>query len=220
MAPADLGAPVTAGVLHYIHDPLCGWCYGAAPLVRSAREVIPVVAHGGGMMAGGRRQVVNEQLRGYVMQHDRRIANLTGQSFGEAYFNGLLRDPTAVFDSEPPTTAMLAADDLEGAGLDLLVRMQKAHYVEGRKIAQESVLTELAVEIGLPAKGFGEAFRAKRGAPTQEHFSQSIALLHRLGGNGFPTFALEKHGELEMLDVGGYVGHPAEWKSYLQAKTT
>lgn len=23
-------------VLHYIYDPLCGWCYGAAPLVRAA----------------------------------------------------------------------------------------------------------------------------------------------------------------------------------------
>ncbi|MEG1327174.1 MAG: DsbA family protein, partial [Janthinobacterium sp.] len=25
--------------LHYIFDPLCGWCYGAAPLVEAARAV-------------------------------------------------------------------------------------------------------------------------------------------------------------------------------------
>jgi putative protein-disulfide isomerase len=25
--------------LHYIFDPLCGWCYGAAPLVAAARTV-------------------------------------------------------------------------------------------------------------------------------------------------------------------------------------
>lgn len=25
--------------LHYIFDPLCGWCYGAAPLVEAARTV-------------------------------------------------------------------------------------------------------------------------------------------------------------------------------------
>ena len=26
-------------ILHYIYDPLCGWCYGAAPLVEAARAV-------------------------------------------------------------------------------------------------------------------------------------------------------------------------------------
>lgn len=27
--------------LHYIHDPLCGWCYGAAPLVRGLDGCAP-----------------------------------------------------------------------------------------------------------------------------------------------------------------------------------
>ncbi len=26
-------------ILHYIYDPLCGWCYGAAPLVQAARGI-------------------------------------------------------------------------------------------------------------------------------------------------------------------------------------
>ena len=26
-------------VLHYIHDPLCGWCYAASPLVAAARQM-------------------------------------------------------------------------------------------------------------------------------------------------------------------------------------
>lgn len=40
--------------LHYIFDPLCGWCYGAAPLVEAARTVpgLAVAFHGGGMLAG------------------------------------------------------------------------------------------------------------------------------------------------------------------------
>ena len=24
-------------ILHYIYDPLCGWCYGAKPLVQAAQ---------------------------------------------------------------------------------------------------------------------------------------------------------------------------------------
>ena len=124
-----------ATTLHYIYDPLCGWCYGAKPLIDAAREIVPVVAHSGGMMAGSHRRPVSAQLRDYVMPHDKRIAEYTGQAFGDAYFEGLLRDTRAVFDSAPPTTAILAAEQLAGRGLELLGRLQTAHYVEGRRIA-------------------------------------------------------------------------------------
>ena len=75
---------MVAPVLHYIYDPLCGWCYAAAPLVAAARAVVTVRAHGGGMMAGPNRQAVTPQLHAYVMPHDQRIAQLSGQPFGNA----------------------------------------------------------------------------------------------------------------------------------------
>jgi hypothetical protein len=64
------------------------------------------------MMSGSRRQVVTPALRDYVMPHDQRIASLTGLSFGQDYFDGLLRDETAVFDSTPPIAAILLAEQL------------------------------------------------------------------------------------------------------------
>jgi putative protein-disulfide isomerase len=143
--------------LHYIHDPFCGWCYGAAPLVKAARAVMPVRAHGGGMMAGARRQRVSAQLRDYVLPHDRRIAQLTGQCFGDAYADGLLRDTSAVFDSEPAIAAVLAADEVAGCGLDLLARLQEAHYVEGLRIADEAVLVGQASALGIDSGAFTEA---------------------------------------------------------------
>ena len=88
-----------ATTLHCIFDPLCGWCYAAAPLVEAAREVpgLRVELHGGGMMTGANRRAITPQWRDYVLPHDRRIAELTGQPFGEAYFEGLLRDGTAMY---------------------------------------------------------------------------------------------------------------------------
>ncbi len=55
--------------LHYIFDPLCGWCYGAAPLIEAARAIpgLDIALHGGGMMADGNRQPVTDALRRYVM---------------------------------------------------------------------------------------------------------------------------------------------------------
>ena len=206
----------TTPVLHYIYDPLCGWCYGAKPLIEAARGILPVVAHGGGMMTGGHRRPVTAQLRDYVMPHDQRIAELTGQPFGEAYCEGLLRDTTAVFDSEPPTGAILAAEQVAGRGLELLGRLQTAHYVEGRRIADENVLLALAADIGLDAEAFKAAFIAALGGLTQAHFKDSRALLARVGGQGFPTAVLEQSGRYQVIDLGGYLGKPQAFADWLR----
>ena len=75
--------------LHYIHDPLCGWCYGAAPLVRAARGTARVQAHGADMMAGAAHRTVTPESRQFAMTHDRRIAQASGQPFRQGYFEGL-----------------------------------------------------------------------------------------------------------------------------------
>ena len=208
----------TTPVLHYIYDPLCGWCYGAKPLIDVARGILPVVAHGGGMMAGAQRQPVSAQLRDYVMPHDHRIAQYTGQPFGEAYFEGLLCDTTAVFDSQPPTTAVLAAEQLAGRGLELLGRLQTAHYVEGRRIADIDVLMAIAAEMGLEAAGFRAAYDAASGEVTQAHFKASRGLLSRVGGQGFPTVVLEQSGQYQVIDLGPYLGKPEVFAAWLRQR--
>jgi len=204
-------------LLHYIHDPLCGWCYGAAPLVKAARDVLPVQAHAGGMMSGARRQPVTAELRGFVLPHDRRIAQLTGQPFGPAYADGLLRDTTAVFDSEPPIAAVLAADALAGRGLDLLARLQRAHYVEGRRIADTDVLADVAVDIGLERQAFVQAFEQARGAKVQAHIQATRELMSRIGAQGFPTLALEHgDGRWQPVDVSRFFGQPEDFATHLR----
>lgn len=207
-------------ILHYIYDPLCGWCYGAAPLVQAARGIsgLTIEAHGGGMMAGGNRQPVTEALRRYVMPHDERIAGLTGQVFGPDYVDGLLRDSGAVFDSAPPTTAILAAQALDGRGLDLLQRLQQAHYVEGRRIADPAELRRLAEDIGLDGMAFQAAFAATEGAATERHIAQSRELLARVRGTGFPTLALERDGAYELLEPARFLGRPSQWQADLRQR--
>ncbi|VVE80990.1 DsbA family protein [Pandoraea sputorum] len=215
-------APQTAhqATLHYIADSLCGWCYAAAPLVRAARDVagLDVAFHGGGMMAGPNAQPVTPQLRNYVMPHDHRIAALTGQPFGDAYFEGLLRDGTAVFDSAPPTAAVLAAEALAQRGLDMFAAVQRAHYVDGKRIADRDVLVDLAADLGLDREVFGKAFDAQDTNTLMQHFRDSRAWLTRMGGSGFPTFALEIDGQMERLEPGRYLGQPDAWRDALRER--
>ena len=208
-------------VLHYIHDPLCGWCYGAAPLVAAARSVLPVQAHGGGMMAGRNRRRVDAQLRDYVMPHDHRIAQMTGQAFSEHYFNGLLKDTDAVFDSAPPIAAVLAVQSIQGeaAGLDMLAAIQRAHYQQGRRISEVSTLTELAQTLGIEPAAFAAELQRVEQEDLANHIEASRELLNYVGGRGFPTFVLQRGDTLEVLDTGRWLGQPEEWADYLRGET-
>ncbi len=211
----DMSAQMSNPVLHYVFDPFCGWCYGAAPLLEAVRTVdgLAIVIHGGGMMAGAGRQRVTPELRSFVMQHDQRIAKLSGQPFGDAYNDVLLMDTTAVFDSEPPTTAILAAEESGSRGLDMLKRLQQAHFIEGQRIADTQVLLALGAELGFDKQAFASRYAALSGAATQQHISQSRTLLGRLGGQGFPTFALVRDNQATLLEFSRYLGRPDEWKA-------
>jgi putative protein-disulfide isomerase len=212
----DRNAP--AATLHYIYDPLCGWCYAAAPLVDAARSIpgLAIALHAGGMMSGANRRRIDARWRDYVIPHDRRIAQISGQPFGDAYFDGLLRDTSAMMDSTPPITAILAAQHSSGRGLDMLHRLQRAHYLEGRRIAEAPVLNELAADIGLDTVTFNAAMQRVAGMATARHIEESRALLSEVGGQGFPTFALQvPGGEWFALDIGPYLGKPEAWKQHL-----
>ena len=205
--------------LHYIYDPLCGWCYGAAPLVKAAREVLDVRPHGGGMMSGAHRQAVTPQLRAYVKQHDERIAQLTGQHFGRDYVDGLLNQTGVVLDSEPPTAAMLAAETIAGRGLDILAQLQIAHYVEGRPVADRTTLIEVATALGLDSSAFAEALDRLSGETVQTHIKETRKLMAEVGAQGFPSFVLETEGVLQIVDIAGYLGHPQAFQDWLRRQS-
>ena len=204
-------------ILHYIYDPLCGWCYAAAPLVEAARSIpgLTIALHAGGVMSGANRRRIDARWRDYVMPHDRRIAQVSGQAFGDAYFDGLLRDTSAVMDSTPPITAILAAQQSSGRGLDMLHRLQRAHYVEGLRIADAPVLSELAADIGLDPATFNAVMQHVGVTETARHIEESRALLSEMGGHGFPTFALQLPDRNQALDIGPYLGKPEAWKQHL-----
>jgi putative protein-disulfide isomerase len=204
--------------LHYIYDPFCGWCYAVAPLVAAARNVLVVQPHGGGMLAGGSRVQISPQFRAFVAPHDQSIAKASGQPFGDGYTKGLLFDTSAVLDSEAPIAAMLAAEQIAARGLDMIARLQIAHYVDGQRISERPVLIAIAKELGLDSQVFSSALVQVEGEVTRRHIAESRALMARIGGRGFPTFALEQNGHFRVIDAGSYLGKPQEWSAWLRTQ--
>lgn len=205
--------------LHYIYDPLCGWCYGAAPLLQAANQLadLEIELHAGGLWLGSRRQTMGTALRDYVRPHDERIQALTGQHFGEHYFNELLLNPAYTLDSEPPIRAIMAITRLGGSGLQLLARIQQSHYRDGLWIGHLPNLIALAKEQGVDE----EAFITHYGqADLAGHLALSQQWLRRLGGQGYPTLGLEKQGVLTPIPVAPFLGNPPEFVQKLKSLLT
>jgi len=193
--------------LHYVYDPLCGWCYGAAPLLQAAATIagLKIELHAGGLWLGSRRQPMGEALRDYVRPHDQRIEALTGQHFGERYFNELLLREGCLLDSELPIRAVLAVTALGGDGLVMLHRIQQSHYRDGIWIGEPAFLATLAAEQGISAEAFQQAYLQ---APLLQHLADSQGWMKRLGGQGYPTLGIERGGKLERIEVNQYLGEP------------
>lgn len=208
---------IPAATLHYVYDPFCGWCYAAAPLLTAASEVegLKVVAHGGGMLTGTNSKKMTAEWRDFVRPHEQRIAALSGQLFGAAYRDGTQFNYDVVLDSGPPTAGMLAAEEVSGAGLAMLKRLQVAYYVEGQPIAEERVILDLSSELGLEQIEFSTALEHATNQLV-EHFYSTQKLLARVGGRGFPTFAVEQNNEIVNLHLGQFLGKPQEFRLELE----
>ncbi|GGF87795.1 DsbA family protein [Azorhizobium oxalatiphilum] len=201
--------------LHYVHDPLCGWCYAAAPLVAAAmaQPDVELVLHGGGLFP--QPMQLPAAKRAYIREADARIAQMTGQVFGPAYLDGLLPDPAFTLYSLPPIAAILAAEELRaGAGPEMLKAIQSAHYVEGRRVIEAEVLVAIASGLGLDGGAFASALPRQ---PVEAHLVDTRQLMTRFGLGGFPGFVRERAGEWRVVPHGVFYGQPAAFVESLRA---
>jgi putative protein-disulfide isomerase len=203
-------------VLHYIYDPLCGWCYGAEPLVLAASNVdgLALRLHAGGLWTQPTR--LPEQMRQYIKQADARVGQMSGQPYGEPYLNGLLFDPELVLESRPVIAAVLAAQTLDpDKALPMLRGIQHAHYERGLHVVREETLKSIAAEIGLDAAAFAAALK---NVPVDAHIAESQELMNNVGAQGFPTFVLEIGNDWFAVPHGRFASAPAKFADWLDAQ--
>lgn len=203
--------------LHYIFDPLCGWCYAASPLIEAACRLpdIRLVPHGVGLLAGSNRRTITAEWRDYVANFDQRISQLSGQPIGQAYLDALSQREGDVLDSAPAVTAILSAGVVARRSLEMLHRIQHAHYVDGRNVSDPVVLHALAAGMGLDAQAFHATFQRLSGGPTDQHFRETRRFMERADAHDVPTLLVERGDVLEVIDMGSWLGQPKEFSEHL-----
>jgi putative protein-disulfide isomerase len=177
-------AAMTARFL-YLFDPLCGWCYGAAPAIRWLREQpgVVITPQPVGMFAW-EQAIPLSRMRDHIRPADARIAALTGQVFSEDYFRHVIDAPDGVVNSGPATLALFRAEQQSpGSSLGLLADIQTARYGLGRDVTAAAELEALAARHGI-ALDLGDA-AAEQAA--RRWAAEGAAMLERSGARGVPT---------------------------------
>ena len=182
---------LTPGTLIAIVDPLCGWCWGAAPaLTRLAASGHRLELVASGLFIGDRP--MTPEFATYAWDNDQRIRALTGQTFSEAYRDKVLGAADGRIDSGPATLALTAVQLREPQmGLVALHALQAARWVDGLDITAEPVVADVLRRAGITEETV-VAFLAEDEIVI-EALNQRAAfareLMEKLGARGVPTLA-------------------------------
>ena len=203
--------------LYWIIDPLCGWSYGALPLINRTAEHFTERQHilPGGLFIDAQRRRLDADWLAHVHEHDDRIAKLTGMPFGRAYKEELLARDGLLLDSLPVTRGLLA---LQQSGepadaLRFLNAIQTAWYRDGRDITRDEVVNAVIQHAtGLPVVN-GQVAESEARAAIQ----YGRMVLPQAAGAGFPCAVLvQEDGRYTRLPVSQYYGNPDAFMSLVK----
>ncbi|MDM0037458.1 DsbA family protein [Variovorax sp. J22G21] len=207
--------------LHYLFDPLCGWCYGAAPAVSGLSafpgvrlELLPT-----GLFSGEGARPMDDAFAAYAWSNDQRIERLTGQRFSEQYRNRVLGDRQRLFDSGPATVALSAVSLTDpGRELEALKAIQHARYVDGNDVTSLAALADLLGALGL------EEAAAKVAHPDADLLGANRArtgraqtLMREFGARGVPTLIAESGAKRWVVDHAAIYSNPQALIRQLEA---
>lgn len=177
--------------IQYLYDPLCGWCYGAARNIQTLLSLPTVVAELSptGLFAGKSAKKMDDALAEFAWSNDKRIAEMTGQSFSEAYRRNVLGDRKAPFDSANATLALTAvALTASHREFDALKAIQEMRYVDGGDITDLTALSDLLRALSL------DAAAARIAAPDADLIAinkartvAAMGTMINVGARGVPT---------------------------------
>ena len=185
----------------YLFDPLCGWCYGASPVIQQLGQQanIQLELAPSGLFAGGGR-TMDAAFADYAWSNDQRIAKLTGQRFTEAYRQNVLGRLGGRFDSATATLALTAVSLSEPLReLETLKALQEARYVQGLDTCDVSLVEKLLRDQGLAAAADRlAASDAELLAANASRIQKARRLMQTFGAQGVPALVVsdDKGGRL------------------------
>ncbi len=208
-------------LIHYLYDPLCGWCYGATTAVSALLEtpgfrieLLPT-----GLFSGEGARAMNDEFAAYAWSNDQRIEQLTGQAFSAAYRQKVLGDRDHRFNSGPATLALTAvALRAPSREFEALKAIQHARYVDGDDVTSRPKLVDLLNRLNLQTSAtLLERADAELLDAARARTDRAQAWMHELGARGVPTFIAESGTGRKLLDSRAVYARPDALVSQIHA---
>lgn len=198
---SETTAPASGKHLLYIADPMCSWCYGFAPVIRTIADryagEMPVRVVMGGLRPGETRPSREKDME-YLRQAWTNVGALSGQPFNAAFFE---RDGF-VYDTEPASRAIVTIRHVfPDEALPFLERLASSFYAENRDITNPGVLGDIAREAGFNRDEFMGAFESDA---ARLETMQDFQRCQNAGIRGFPTLLAGAPGAGYRLVTQGF----------------
>lgn len=180
--------------LIYVHDPMCSWCWGfekvRQQLFTSLAGQMNIRRLVGGLAIDS-NEIMPKDMQIFLQETWRKIEHsIPGTEFNFAFWS----------DCEPrrstyPSNRAVIAARLQGDHFDELMtnRIQKAYYEEARNPSDDSLLIELAEDVGLNINAFAADLNSDK---IQQLLLEEIQLTRSLGVNSFPSLVVENESNL------------------------
>ena len=207
-------------IVTYLFDPLCGWCYGASPVIQQLGQQpnIQLELAPSGLFAGGGR-TMDAAFADYAWSNDLRIAKLTGQRFTEDYRQNVLGRLGSRFDSAAATLALTAVSlTAPQRELEALKALQEARYVQGLDTCDVSVVGTLLRDLGLAvAADRFAASDAELLAANAARIQKARGLMQTFGAQGVPALMVTDGRGSRLLSGNALYGNFENLLSQIEA---
>ncbi|MBL4783615.1 MAG: DsbA family protein [Porticoccaceae bacterium] len=185
-------------VLYYVHDPMCSWCWAFNAVWAKVQTALPADIE------------LRYVLGGLAPDSDEPMAAELQQRISSGWYRIQERVPGTEFNHRfwtecqprrstyPSSRAIIAAKMLDDTSEKrMLLAIQQAYYLQAKNAADDDVLVDCAVSIGLN----GEQFAAALNNPsTQQQLLADIKFARGMGVSSFPSLVLEHAGNYRVLD--------------------
>ncbi|MCB1851662.1 MAG: DsbA family protein [Gammaproteobacteria bacterium] len=184
--------------LYYVHDPMCSWCWAFRPVWSRIRERAPedlLLRRVLGGLAPDSDEPMSQEMQHYLQGVWRTIQQrVPGTRFDFSFWEHC-QPRRATY---PACRAVIAARSQSPASEEpMILAIQQAYYLQARNPSDNTVLTALAVGIGLDAEQFAQALDASE---TQLRLEEEMAFGRTIGVQGFPSLVLEQAGQYRLLN--------------------
>jgi len=186
----------------YLFDPLCGWCYGFGPHMNEFAQHHPQFKYtvlSGGMVTGERVGPL-AQIAPYIREGVKRVEELSGVKFGEAFLADLNGAGKTHMDSTPPSKAfVILKESLPEKAVELAHAVQAAFYRDGLDFNDAASYATVCDSFGIDFQAFTQKFNSMEyQLATKDEFNEAA----RYGVSGYPTVVARFGTQYFMLGHG------------------